>query len=186
LSKKKKKKKAAKPKVAKPKRASLPKGTDPNAVDLARALKLLSLPREIGVDPESGEMIVAGIGRFGPYLKYGDKYQSLGKDDDVLEIGLNRAVVVIAEGRNKPGRKGAGAAKTLGNHPQDGRAITLRSGRFGPYVQHGQVRATLPKDMDAANISVDSAVALLAAKAAKEPATKGKGKGKTARKAADA
>ncbi|MCA0200124.1 MAG: type I DNA topoisomerase [Proteobacteria bacterium] len=184
--KKKKKKKAAKPKVAKPKRASLPKGTDPNAVDLARALKLLSLPREIGVDPESGEMIVAGIGRFGPYLKYGDKYQSLGKDDDVLEIGLNRAVVVIAEGRNKPGRKGAGAAKTLGNHPQDGRAITLRSGRFGPYVQHGQVRATLPKDMDAANISVDSAVALLAAKAAKEPATKGKGKGKTARKAADA
>jgi len=181
---KKKKKKAAKPKVPKPKRASLPKGTDPNAVDLDRALKLLSLPREIGVDPESGEMIVAGIGRFGPYLKYGEKYQSLGKDDDVLEIGLNRAVVVIAEGRNKPGRKGAGAAKTLGNHPQDGRAITLRSGRFGPYVQHGQVRATLPKDMDAANVSVDSAVALLAAKAAKEPATKGKGK--TARKTADA
>ncbi|MGE3477012.1 MAG: type I DNA topoisomerase [Rhodospirillaceae bacterium] len=181
---KKKKKKAAKPKTPKPKRASLPKGTDPNAVDLDRALKLLSLPREIGVDPESGEMIVAGIGRFGPYLKYGDKYQSLGKDDDVLEIGLNRAVVVIAEGRNKPGRKGAGAAKTLGNHPQDGRAITLRSGRFGPYVQHGQVRATLPKDMDAANVSVDSAVALLAAKAAKEPATKGKGK--TARKTADA
>ncbi len=181
---KKKKKKAAKPKVPKPKRASLPKGTDPNAVDLDRALKLLSLPREIGVDPESGEMIVAGIGRFGPYLKYGDKYQSLGKDDDVLEIGLNRAVVVIAEGRNKPGRKGAGAAKTLGNHPQDGRAITLRSGRFGPYVQHGQVRATLPKDMDATNVSVDSAVALLAAKAAKEPATKGKGK--TARKSADA
>ncbi|MCC6912422.1 MAG: type I DNA topoisomerase [Rhodospirillaceae bacterium] len=183
---KKKKKKAAKPKAPKPKRASLPKGTDPNAVDLDRALKLLSLPREIGVDPESGEMIVAGIGRFGPYLKYGDKYQSLGKDDDVLEIGLNRAVVVIAEGRNKPGRKGAGAAKTLGNHPQDGRAITLRSGRFGPYVQHGQVRATLPKDMDAANVSVDSAVALLAAKAAKEPATKSKGKGKTARKTADA
>ena len=181
---KKKKKKAAKPKVPKPKRASLPKGTDPNAVDLDRALKLLSLPREIGIDPESGEMIVAGIGRFGPYLKYGDKYQSLGKDDDVLEIGLNRAVVVIAEGRNKPGRKGAGAAKTLGNHPQDGRAITLRSGRFGPYVQHGQVRATLPKDMDAANVSVDSAVALLAAKAAKEPAPKGKGK--SARKTADA
>ena len=181
---KKKKKKVAKPKVPKPKRASLPKGTDPNAVDLDRALKLLSLPREIGIDPESGEMIVAGIGRFGPYLKYGDKYQSLGKDDDVLEIGLNRAVVVIAEGRNKPGRKGAGAAKTLGNHPQDGRAITLRSGRFGPYVQHGQVRATLPKDMDAANVSVDSAVALLAAKAAKEPAPKGKGK--SARKTADA
>jgi DNA topoisomerase I len=181
---KKKKRKAAKPKVPKPKRASLPKGTDPSTVELDRALKLLSLPREIGVDPESGEMIVAGIGRFGPYLKYGDKYQSLGKDDDVLEIGLNRAVVVIAEGKNKPGRKGAGAAKTLGNHPQDGRAITLRSGRFGPYVQHGQVRATLPKDMDAANVSVDSAIALLAAKAAKEGGPKPKGK--AARKTADA
>jgi DNA topoisomerase-1 len=180
----KKKRKKAKPKAPKPKRASLPKGTDPHAVDLGRALKLLSLPREIGIDPDSGEMILAGIGRFGPYLKVGDRYQSLGKDDDVLEIGLNRAAVVLAEGKNRPGRKGAGAAKTLGNHPSDGRAITLRSGRFGPYVQHGQVRATLPKDMDATNVSVDSAVALLAAKAAKEGGAKPKGKG--ARKSADA
>jgi DNA topoisomerase-1 len=179
----KKKKKKAKPKAPKPKRASLPKGTDPHSVDLGRALKLLSLPREIGIDPDSGEMILAGIGRFGPYLKVGDRYQSLGKDDDVLEIGLNRAAVVLAEGKNRPGRKGAGAAKTLGNHPSDGRAITLRSGRFGPYVQHGQVRATLPKDMDATNVSVDSAIALLAAKAAKEgggPKPKGKGARKTA------
>ncbi len=180
----KKKRKKAKPKAPKPKRASLPKGTDPHAVDLGRALKLLSLPREIGMDPDSGEMILAGIGRFGPYLKVGDRYQSLGKDDDVLEIGLNRAAVVLAEGKNRPGRKGAGAAKTLGNHPSDGRAITLRSGRFGPYVQHGQVRATLPKDMDATNVSVDSAIALLAAKAAKEGGAKPKGKG--ARKSADA
>jgi DNA topoisomerase-1 len=184
----KKKRKKAKPKVPKPKRASLPKGTDPHSVDLSRALKLLSLPREIGIDPDSGEMILAGIGRFGPYLKVGDRYQSLGKDDDVLEIGLNRAVVVIAEGKNRPGRKGAGAAKALGNHPTDGKAITLRSGRFGPYVQHGQLRATLPKDMDATNVSVDSAIALLTAKAAKEggPAAKGKTKGKGARKSADA
>jgi len=184
----KKKRKKAKPKVPKPKRASLPKGTDPHSVDLGRALKLLSLPREIGIDPDSGEMILAGIGRFGPYLKVGDRYQSLGKDDDVLEIGLNRAVVVIAEGKNRPGRKGAGAAKALGNHPTDGKAITLRSGRFGPYVQHGQLRATLPKDMDATNVSVDSAIALLTAKAAKEggPAAKGKAKGKGARKSADA
>lgn len=179
----KRKRKKAKPKTEKPKRASLPKGTDPHSVDLDRALKLLSLPREIGIDPETGEMIVAGIGRFGPYLKVGTRYQSLGKDDDVLEIGLNRAVVVLAEGKNKPGRKGGGSAKTLGNHPSDGRAITLRSGRFGPYVQHGQIRATLPKDMDANSLSVDSAVALLAAKAAKEP---GKAKGKTTRKTADA
>jgi len=170
----KKKKKKAKPKTPKPKRASLPKGTDPQSVDLGRALKLLSLPREIGIDPESSEMIVASIGRFGPYLKVGDRYQSLGKDDDVLEIGLNRAVVVLAEGKNKPGRKGAGSAKSLGNHPSDGRAITLRSGRFGPYVQHGQIRATLSKDMDASTVTIESAIALLAAKAAKESGPKAK------------
>ena len=96
--------------------------------------------------------------------------------------------VTIAEGKNRPGRKGAGAAKALGNHPTDGKAITLRSGRFGPYVQHGQLRATLPKDMDATSVSVDSAIALLAAKAAKEggPVAKAKAKGKVARKSADA
>ena len=165
---KKKRKKKAPPKD-KPKRASLPKGTNINDVDLERALKLLSLPREIGPEPESGEMILAGIGRFGPYLKVGARYQSLPKDDDVLEIGLNRAVIVLAEGAERAAKRGAGGAgaKNIGNHPEDGRAITLRSGRFGAYVQHGQIRATLPKDMDASTVSVDSAVALLMAKAAK-------------------
>ena len=162
--KKKRKKKVVKDK---PKRASLPKGTDINDVDLERALKLLSLPREVGVEPESGEMILAGIGRFGPYLKVGPRYQSLPKDDDVLEIGLNRAVVVLAEGKERAAKRGGAGAKNIGNHPEDGRAITLRSGRFGAYVQHGQIRATLPKDVDAATLSVDSAVALLIAKAAK-------------------
>ena len=163
---KKKRKKKAAPKD-KPKRASLPKGTDINDVDLEKALKLLSLPREIGVEPESGEMILAGIGRFGPYLKVGPRYQSLPKDDDILEIGLNRAIVVLAEGKERAGKRGGAGAKNIGNHPEDGRAITLRSGRFGAYVQHGQIRATLPKDIDAATLSVDSAVALLIAKAAK-------------------
>ena len=162
--KKKRKKKVVKDK---PKRASLPKGTDINDVDLERALKLLSLPREVGAEPESGEMILAGIGRFGPYLKVGPRYQSLPKDDDVLEIGLNRAVVVLAEGKERAAKRGGAGAKNIGNHPEDGRAITLRSGRFGAYVQHGQIRATLPKDVDAATLSVDSAVALLIAKAAK-------------------
>ncbi|MBY0510146.1 MAG: type I DNA topoisomerase [Rhodospirillaceae bacterium] len=163
--KKKRKKKVVKDK---PKRASLPKGTDINDVDLERALKLLSLPREVGPEPTTGEIILAGIGRFGPYLKIGARYQSLPKDDDVLEIGLNRAVVVLAEGAERAAKRGAGAgAKNIGNHPEDGRAITLRSGRFGSYVQHGQIRATLPKDIDAATLSVDSAVALLIAKAAK-------------------
>ena len=182
----KKKKKKAAPKGEKPKRASLPKGTQPHEVDLERALKLLSLPREVGVEPESGEMIYAGTGRFGPYLKYGDKYVSL-KDDDVLDIGLNRAVVLIAEAKNRPGRKGAAAGRNVGNHPEDGKAITVKSGRFGPYVQHGQVRATLPKDMDANTVSVESAVALLAAKAAKGAApAKPKGRAAAARKAANA
>ncbi len=180
--KKKRKKKVAK--ADKPKRASLPKGSDMHAVDLERALKLLSLPREIGLEPESGEMILAGIGRFGPYLKVGARYQSLPKDDDVLEIGLNRAVVVLAEGKERQNRRGAGGgAKNIGNHPDDGRAVTLRSGRFGPYVQHGQIRATLPKDMDTATVNLDAAVALLMAKAAKGGAAVKAPKNKAAKKA---
>ncbi|MHB1204999.1 MAG: type I DNA topoisomerase [Rhodospirillaceae bacterium] len=164
----KKKKKKAVPKGEKPKRMSLPKGTDPNDVDLNRALKLLALPREIGPDPDSGETILAGIGRFGPYLKVGSRYQSLPKDDDVLEIGLNRAAIVLAEGKERQGnRKGGGTAKAIGDHPEDGKAVTLRSGRFGPYVQHGQIRATLPRDMEPDTVTLDAAVALIAAKAAK-------------------
>ncbi len=180
--KKKRKKKA--PKADKPKRASLPKGQDMHSVDLERALKLLSLPREVGAEPETGEMILAGIGRFGPYLKVGPRYQSLPKDDDVLEIGLNRAVVVLAEGKERAAKRGGGGAKNIGNHPEDGRAITLRSGRFGAYVQHGQIRATLPKDVDAATLSVDSAVALLLAKAAKGGAAVKSPKSKMAKAAA--
>lgn len=167
--KKKKKTKAKKPKklkVPKPKRSSLPKGMDPESVDLERALKLLSLPREVGIDPESGEMILAGLGRFGPYLKYGDKYQSLGVDDSVLEIGLNRAVVVIAEGKIKKGR-GRGAGKSLGEHPGDGKAVTVKDGRFGPYVQHGSLRATLPRNQEKDAITLEAALVLLDAKAAK-------------------
>ncbi len=181
----KKGKKAKKPKAPKPKRSSIPKGMDPESVDLERALKLLSLPREVGTHPESGEMIYAGLGRFGPYLKFGDKYQSLGQDDDVLEIGLNRAVVVIAEGKNKKGRRGAGAAKSLGEHPDDSKAVTVRDGRYGPYVQHGSLRATLPKDKDKDSVTLEEALELLAAKAAKA-GTKKKAttKKKTAKKKA--
>ena len=172
-----KKKKAAKKKAPKPKRASLPKGTNPADVDLERALKLLSLPREVGMHPERGEMIYAGIGRFGPYLKIGPTYYSL-KEDDVLEVGLNRAVVVIAEGKKGPGRGGS-AGKTLGEHPEDKKPVTVRSGRFGPYVQHGQLRATLPRDLDKDTVTLDEAVAILAAKAAKGPRkTKSKAKAK--------
>jgi DNA topoisomerase-1 len=174
---KKRKRKPKAPAAPKPKRASLPKGTDPNEVDLARALKLLSLPRDIGPEPETGEIIQAGIGRFGPYLKVGSRYQSLPKDDDVLEIGLNRAVVVLAEGKDKQARRGAPAGKILGQHPTGG-AITLRKGRFGPYVQHAKISATLPRDLDPENVSLEQAIELIAAKVAKNggapPAAKGK------------
>lgn len=164
----KKPKKPKKPKMPKPKRSSLPKGMDPESIDLEKALKLLSLPREVGIHPESGEMILAGIGRFGPYLKFGDKYQSLTGDDNVLEIGVNRAVVVIAEGKDKKGKRGGGApAKSLGAHPDDEKDVTVRDGRYGPYVQHGSIRATLPRDKDKDAITLEEALELIAIKAAK-------------------
>lgn len=148
----------------KPKRASLPRGMDPADVDLEKALKLLALPREVGLHPETGQPILAGIGRFGPYLKHGDAYKSIGKDDDVLEIGLNRAVVLLAEAKT---RKTAKPLKTLGKHPDDDAEITLHDGRYGPYVQHNKTRATLPKDKDPETVTLEEAVELINAKAAK-------------------
>lgn len=156
----------------KPKRASLPRGMDPADVNLEKALKLLALPREVGLHPETGQPILAGIGRFGPYLKHGDAYKSIGRDDDVLEIGLNRAVVLLAEAKT---RKSAKPLKTLGKHPDDEVEITLHDGRYGPYVQHNKTRATLPKDKDPESVTLDEALALLAAKATKggkKPAAK--------------
>ena len=109
-------------------------------------MKLLALPREVGAHPETGEIILAGNGRFGPYLKLGDRFQSLKGDDNVLEIGLNRAVVVLAEGAERAAARNAKTAgKILGPHPADGKTISLRAGRFGSYVQHGELRATLPR-----------------------------------------
>ncbi|MSO97911.1 MAG: type I DNA topoisomerase [Rhodospirillaceae bacterium] len=187
----KKKRKKAAPKAPKPKRASIPKGIDPNGIELPAALKLLALPREVGAHPETGEMILAGNGRFGPYLKVGARFQSLKGDDNVLEIGLNRAVVVLAEGAIRAAARNAKTAgKILGTHPTDGKTITLRAGRFGAYVQHGEVRATLPRDTEPDSITIDTAVTLLAEKAAKAPGKgplKGRANGRSAaRKSAEA
>jgi DNA topoisomerase I len=157
----------------KPKRVSLPRGMTPNDITLQIALGLLSLPREVGPHPESGDMILAGIGRFGPYLKLGPAYTSIPADDDVLAIGLNRAVTLIAENvRKRP------PAKQIGE--SDGKPVTVHSGRYGPYVQLGQVRATLPKDVEQESITLEKALELIAAKAAKGPV---KGKAKAAPKA---
>lgn len=169
----KKKKKAKKPAAPKPKRVSLPKGIDASLIDLKTALALLSLPRDIGKHPESAEMISAGIGRFGPYIKMGPRYKSLADGDDVLTIGLNRAVVLLAE-PDKGRRASATPAKALGENPADGKAVTLNSGRFGPYVKCGKVMATVTKAYDAETLTLEQALELIAAKEAKQASGGGK------------
>jgi DNA topoisomerase-1 len=163
---------------AKPKRVSLPRGQEPDELTLRRALDLLALPRDVGTHPETGQAITAGIGRYGPYIRHGTTYCSLKGDDDVLTIGLNRAVSLLAEA---PAR-GGGAGKTLGDHPADGKPVTLHSGRWGPYVKHGRLFASLPKGTDTDAATLDMAVALLAARAAKAK-TKVKPKAKAKPKA---
>ncbi|MDO5642947.1 MAG: topoisomerase C-terminal repeat-containing protein, partial [Paracoccus sp. (in: a-proteobacteria)] len=177
----------------KPPRASIPKGWDPASLDLERALALLALPRPVGPHPEDGELVEAGIGRYGPYVKHGAKYANLPDVDEVFTIGMNRAVEVLAQ---KPMRGRAAAVaplKELGDHPDGGR-IAVMSGRFGPYVKWEKINATLPRDLEPADITLEKALELIAAKAAKAPgkaakkpaakkATKAEGE-KPARKAA--
>ena len=135
-----------------PSAAALPKGLAPDDVDLDKALGLLSLPREVGKHPEDGEPIMAGIGRFGPYVQHGKSYASLETGDDVLNIGLNRAVTLIAEKKLKGPRGkrfGSDPGRSLGDHPDKGGAIVVKNGRYGPYVSHDGVNATLPIRQDA-------------------------------------
>jgi DNA topoisomerase-1 len=156
----------------KPKRASVPKGISPDDLDLEHALKLLALPREVGRHPESGEPIIANNGRFGPYVQHGKTYANLETGDDVLTIGLNRAVTLIAEKLLNPGkgrRFGADPGIALGDHPQKGGPIVAKKGRYGPYVSHDGVNATLPRDKTPETITLDEAVALLDARAEAGP-----------------
>lgn len=154
-------KKPKKPKKIKPKRSSLTKAMDPAAVDLELALGLLSLPRDVGIDPETGKMITAAIGRFGPYIKLEATYVSLKGDDDVLTIGLNRAAHLMAEAPKKD------PPVELGLHPKTKKPVTLRKGRWGPYVMLGRAMATLPKDMEPESVDLAKAIELLDAKAGK-------------------
>jgi DNA topoisomerase I len=151
----------------KPKRAGLPKGTVPDDVDLARALQLLSLPREVGRHPEDGEPIKAGIGRFGPYVQHGKTYANLEPGDDIFHIGLNRAVTLIAEKIAKGPRRrfGADPGRALGAHPTKGGPIVAKNGRYGPYVSHEGVNATLPNDKTPETITLEEAAALIDARA---------------------
>ncbi|MCO6186024.1 type I DNA topoisomerase [Rhizobium sp. L1K21] len=151
------------------KRASLPKGWTPDSIDLEKALSLLSLPRDVGQHPESGKMISAGIGRYGPFVLHDGTYANLESVEDVFSIGLNRAVTVLAEKQSKGGGRGRTATtalKELGDHP-DGGAITVRDGRYGPYVNWGKVNATLPKGKDPQSVTQEEALQLISEKAGK-------------------
>src|SRR3984885_8995550 len=164
-------------KKVRPKRTSLARGMDGENLTLDQALGLLSLPRDIGTHPETKENIQAGIGRFGPYVKMGAVFGSLDKDDDVLALGLNRAVDLLA--------KKLASVRTIGPHPGDKDLVSVRKGRFGPYVQHGKTVANLPRGVMMEDITLEEAVALLAEKGKQlKPRRVGGRKGRGAKSAA--
>ncbi len=178
---------ASKDKEEKPKRAGIPKGWSLDDITLEGALKLLSLPREIGKSPDDGEPILAGIGRFGPYVQHGKTYANLDSSEDVLTIGLNRAVTLIAEKRANPGkgrRFGADPGRSLGDHPQRGGAILVKKGRYGPYVANNGINATIPDAKNPEEITLAEAIELIEARAEKtgaKPAPRRKGPRKDSR-----
>ncbi|WP_439499778.1 type I DNA topoisomerase [Bosea sp. (in: a-proteobacteria)] len=168
----------------KPKRQSLPKGMSASAVDLDKALALLALPKEVARHPESGEPILVGIGRYGPYVQHGKTYANIDKGDDVLELGGNRAIdLIVAKESGTGGRRfGGGAAvpgRDLGEHPAGGKLV-VRAGKYGPYVNWGKVNATLPKAMSQESLTLEQAVELVNAKA-EASGIKGGGKAKGAK-----
>ncbi len=158
----------------KPKRSSLPKGKQPQDVDLDYAVKMLELPRPIGVDPETEEEIVAGLGRFGPFVRRGKTFASLKDHDHMWSVTLEEAVELI---RAKASGKQT-ALRELGKHPDSGDELVILSGRYGPYVTDGSINATLPKGTEPEDVALDLAVDLLAKKAARKGAKKGRRRGK--------
>ncbi|MFM9941338.1 MAG: type I DNA topoisomerase [Hyphomicrobiaceae bacterium] len=182
----------AKSKEDKPKRASIPKGWDPETLDLERALRLLNLPRLVGTHPETATPIMAGLGRYGPFVLHDGTYANLESVDEVFDVGLNRAVTVLAEKRagGGKGRFGRAAAQrqvllALGDHPEAGGKVEVLDGRYGPYISHNKVYANVPKGRDPATMTLSEAIVLLAERAAKGPSgksrfSKGKAKGKAA------
>ena len=179
----------APPDGEKPKRSSLPKGWSPASLDLDRALKLLSLPRQVGVHPEDGKTISAGLGRYGPFILHDGTYANVSDIEEVFDIGLNRAVALLAEKRAGGGR-GRGAATTplkdLGAHPETGEPIHVMAGRFGPYVKSGKINATLPRGTTPEDLTLEVALPLLAAKAGAAPKKKAPAKKAAAPKKAAA
>ena len=182
----------------KPKRSSLPKGVTPADLDFELALKLLRLPRQVGMHPETNTMIEANLGKFGPYIKHDGTYANVESIEDVFTIGVNRAVTVLAEKRAGGGtsrfqRAAAQVLKELGEHPRDGGPIKVLSGKYGPYISHNGTNATVPKAKDPAQLTADEAVTLLderiasgggkAKKSARKPPAKAPAKKAAAKKA---
>ncbi|MDG2991290.1 type I DNA topoisomerase [Candidatus Synechococcus calcipolaris G9] len=155
----------------KPKRASLPKGVSAEEVNLDLAVTLLSLPRTLGVQPDTGKLIQANQGRFGPYVVLdpdGEKeYRSLKAEDDLYTISLERALELLAQPKSSRGRSKKQALRVLGNHPEDEQPIQIFDGPYGPYVNHGKVNASLPEGTTVENMTLEQALPLLAEKAPK-------------------
>ena len=154
----------------KPRRASWPSNVPVSTADLETALRVLSLPRDLGLHPETSKPVEANVGRFGPYVKHDGVYKSIPKSESVYDITLARAVDLLAQ--PKSGQAGGGG-RHLGPHPIDQKPVAVMDGRYGPYVKHGNVNVTIPSDMDQATLTLDDAVDLLAEKAAKELAKSG-------------
>jgi DNA topoisomerase-1 len=157
----------------KPKRVSVPKDHDADQVDFGYALKLLELPRTVGADPESGKDVVAGIGRFGPFVRRGKTFASLRGSEALWTVTLEEAVELLnakAAGKRLP-------LKELGKHPASGAEIAVMPGRYGPYVTDGEINATLPRGTEPDEVDLEMGLTLLAEKAAK-----GKKKGRARKK----
>jgi len=151
----------------KPKRIAWPKELPVESADLSAALKLLELPKELGEHPESGKKVIVNIGRFGPYIGHDGKFKSIPKGDSVFTIQMDRAVALLAEAR-----AATTVLRELGTHPDDQKPVDVCSGRYGPYVRHGKVNATLPKDVTPEEVTLEEGLTLLAARVAKGPVVK--------------
>jgi len=163
----------------KPKRVSIPKDIPISSVDIDVALQLIALPRDLGLHPVTNKKVIANIGRFGPYVNHDAKFKSIPKTDSVFEIDLARAVELLAQANSGPA-----PIRELGNHPTEDGQIAIYAGRYGPYVQHGKIRATIAKSEDPESLTIEEALELLAAKAAKDaPAKKTNVKKPAAKKA---
>lgn len=152
-------------KKVKPKRVSLLKGMQPSEVDLETALSLLELPRPLGPHPETGKEVKAGVGRFGPYVVHDGTFKSLAAQDNVLEIGLERALELLSEKAKKTAARGSSVIDDLGEHPETGEKVVIMTGRYGPYIKYGKKNISIPKNMDAQRLDMGKAIDIIKQKA---------------------